>query len=96
MQLAPNAIKDMNEFWKVERKVWILEDANELKLKILIDGHRGGAGHRGKEPIKNSVCKKFEWVNRKVDVHEFVQGRLHYIIFRTCKRVPMLLATTLH
>lgn len=39
-------VKDTDDFWKLGGKVWIPDDADELKLGILIEGHSGEAGHQ--------------------------------------------------
>lgn len=74
----------------------IPEDADELTLKILIDGHCGGASHREKRATGNTVRENLEWMTQAIDVLEFVQDCLHCVIFKAGERVLRPLATSLH
>ena len=50
---------------------WIPENAEALKLRILVAAHCGPAGHRGTDPTNDGLRAEFLWKNMKEDVKFF-------------------------
>lgn len=74
------AAYDKDGLLKIDGKRRIPNNALELKLKAMIEGHCGISGHRGEDIVENIVCGKFSWEGMKQDVREFKQECSHCII----------------
>lgn len=93
---ASRATLDEDGFVRINQKMWVPDDANKLKLRIIIEGHCGSAGHRRKDAVENIVCGDFEWRDIKRDVREFAKECPHCIVSKTGRRLPRPLVTALH
>lgn len=60
--------------------VWIPQDDDVLKLRILIASHAGRSGHRDVDSTKLSLRKHFYWDTMKVDVESFCNSCIHCLI----------------
>jgi hypothetical protein len=58
-------------------KIWVPEEAEDLKQRLCIIAHQGAAGHRGVAATTQGVSNMFEWAAIKEDVKAFVNGCLH-------------------
>lgn len=81
---------------RINDKVWIPDEADELKMKLLIVAHAGQAGHRGGEATCASLREVFTWTGIVTDVKDFVANCLLCVLSRSGSKVPRPLATTLH
>lgn len=88
-------VEDTDGLWKIDGRTWIPKNVDHLKLKILIEGHCGGARHRRKEATRNILREGFEWDCQKGDVNEFVQNCWYCITSWAGDRIPCPLAVSL-
>lgn len=75
-------------------KILIPNNAFELKLKAMIEGHCGIARHWGNDIVENIVCGSFSGKDAKQDVLEFTQECLHCITSRTGEKYHAFLRST--
>ncbi len=76
--------------------VWIPDDDNLLKLRILVAGHTGMCGHRGWTASKASIEAHFTWTGLAPDVESFVKSCIHCLCSEPGKVVPRPLGHTMH
>lgn len=88
--------KDENGLYKKESSIWIPDEATNLKLRIVVEGHCGERGHRAYEATLEAIKETYWWSNIKQDVREFTQACIHCIISRNGERIPRPLATAIH
>lgn len=77
-------------------RVWIPDDADNLKLRLLTIAHAGCSGHRGADPTWHAVHERFTWRNQRNDVRAFVSACLLCVLSKTGSKIPRPLATTAH
>lgn len=60
-------------------RIWIPDDADVMKLRLMIAGHCAGfgVGHRGAETTLTKVKEFFVWNNMANDVRSFIGSCLH-------------------
>lgn len=77
-------------------QIWIPNEANDLKLRIVIDAHCGDRGHRAYDSTLEVVKRTNWWTEMKGDVEEFTQVCIHCITSRNGVKIPRPLAAALH
>lgn len=99
-QTAPttpaSAIADEDGLLRVDNKVWVPDDDDSLKLKLLTIAHAGQAGHRGGEATAASLREESTWKGLTTDAKDFVSNCLLCVLSRSGSKVPRPLAITLH
>lgn len=65
---------DEDGFVRVRNKIWIPEDADELKLKLLTVAHARNAGHLGADATYASLLEEFTWRSIQTDAKDFVSN----------------------
>lgn len=80
----------------MDGKVWIPEDSEELKLRLLKIAHGGKAGHRGGEATAASLRVEFVWKGLTTDAKDFVSNCLLCVRSRSGSKVPRPLSSTLN
>jgi hypothetical protein len=68
-------------------KVWIPEEAMELRIRLCVIAHAGLAGHRGINTTVQALKEVFIWKGMQQEVATFVNGCLHCLVVDG-KRVP--------
>jgi transposase InsO family protein len=68
-------------------KVWIPEEAAELKQRLCVIAHAGLAGHRGINTTVKALQEVFTWKGMQHEVATFINGCLHCLVVDG-KRVP--------
>ena len=59
--------------------LWIPENANELKLRLLVSAHCGEAGHRGREASLARLRPSRFWSSIEADVASFIEDCLNCV-----------------
>lgn len=78
------------------KKVWIPEDDNLLKLRILIAAHCGISGHRGKTTTSASIAKEYYWNTLDIDTATFCESCIHCLCTDSRTRIPRPLGSAIH
>lgn len=86
----------MNGTWRVNGHTWLPEEAEQLKLNLIVKAHCGSSGNRGKDATESEFSLENTWNGMTKDVEQFIQIYLHCIISRTGERVPRPLTIVLH
>ena len=76
--------------------VWIPEDDDTLKLRVLIEAHTGIGGHRAWGSMLATIRAYFYWNNMENDVETFVRSCFHCLCTTTGDIVPRPLGEALH
>lgn len=87
---------DRNGICKKQNLIRIPEDAKDLKLQILMGGHCGDAGHRGRTVTLGKAQELFWWKDMRRDVDAFVVLSVHCIFWRAGEKIQRPLHTALH
>ena len=75
-----NLIQDNQGLFRdKEDRIVIPEEAEELKLRLIITAHCGAMGHRGVEPTYLRLKVVFNWKNMKEDVKQFIKNCIHCV-----------------
>lgn len=90
------AVQNKQGFWEKSSRIWVPDEAKELKLKVTISAHCGIDGHRKMDGTENEVEAEFTWSDLINDVSEFVQQCEHRIMTRNKEQIPRSLAKALH
>lgn len=75
---------------------WIPYEDELLKLRIMIAGHSGICGYRGRSTTKAIIHAHFWWTNMETDVSNFVSSCIHCLCTETGETVPRPLGHALH
>lgn len=73
----PRNFKNIDGILKNGNVIWIPSKDAQMKIRILIAGHTGMAGHRGWRTTKATVASHFFWEKMGEDVKSFVKSCLH-------------------
>lgn len=76
--------------------VWLPDDNNELKLRVIIAPHCGIGGHRASSPTQQTIASHFWWSKIETDVKSFVSSCLHCQVSAPGSDITRLLAHALH
>lgn len=90
------AALDEDGLVRVNNKIWVPDEADHLKLKLLTVAHAGQAGHRGVDATAASLREEFTWRKIQIDAKDFVSNCLLCILSRTGSKIPRPLSITLH
>lgn len=71
-----------------DHQIWIPTEANDVKLRIIVEAHCGDQGHRAYDATLEIVQHTYWWTEMKCDVKEFIQACIHCIISRNGDRIP--------
>ena len=81
--------------WKTKSgKVWLPEEAVDLKQRLCVVAHAGLAGHRGINTTVTALQADFAWKYMQQDVTAFINGCLHCLVVNG-ERVPRPFGQTL-
>lgn len=76
--------------------IWVPQDNELVRLRIMIAGHTGRGGHRGVKPTLDIFRQHFWWSTLSQDVETFVRSCLHCLCTATGKTVPRPMRHSLH
>lgn len=79
----------------IEGKIWIPDDDDELKMKLLVTAHCGAAGHRGRDSTKSILQERYIWKNMSDDCADFLKHCLHCLSANGDLKIPRPLALTI-
>lgn len=91
-----NSAQDEAAILRCNGKIWIPEDCEELKLKIMVISHTSSMGHRGIDATRSIISESFWWETLEKDLRNFIKNCLHCIVSRTGDIRPRPLASALH
>ena len=97
-EVPDKAFRNQNNFLFINEKgiVWIPDEAQLLKLRILIAAPTGIGGHRGYRTTETCIRAHFWWKSLANDVEAFVRSCFHCIASETGEIVPRPLGHALH
>ncbi|CEP03568.1 hypothetical protein PBRA_009453 [Plasmodiophora brassicae] len=90
---------DTDRLWKSTDGATLIPihvGCRSLRLRILIIGHSGSAGHRASEVAKQTIMSRFCWPDIDKDVEQMCQQCIHCITTRGGRKVPRPLGEALH
>ena len=96
VEIPKNCSKDEDGIVRKDGKIWIPDDANELKLKLLTIANAGESGHRGKDSTIDALKSEFTWDGLADEAREFVNDCLLCIIAKSGNRIPRRLSSGIH
>ena len=76
--------------------LWIPENANELKLRLLVSAHCGEAGHRGREATLARLRPVCFWSSMEADVASCIEDCLNCVDSKGGGKIPRPLGETTH
>lgn len=76
-------------------RVWIPDDALDMRLRLCIIAHMGSAGHQGIEAT-TAALHRFHWTSKQSDVRDLITNCLHCLTSRGPLRIPRPSGTTIH
>ena len=76
--------------------IWIPDQAQELKMRLLIVAHMRLAGHRGEKATRTVLKEHFTWKGLKQDVSTFIKQCIHCLSGKGGKRIPRPWGNTMH
>lgn len=79
-----------------KRRIWIPEDDEKIKLRLLIASHHGVSGHRYKTTTMENIEKDIFWKTMKDDVASFCEICIHCLATDSREPVPRPLGHTMH
>ena len=86
-----------NGIWRNSKaEMFVPDDENKLKIRLLIAAHAGMSGHRAKDITLSNLSSSFWWKTRDQDVQSFVDSCLHCISTSSGEKVPRPLGHALH
>lgn len=92
-----NRFKIKNQVYRDNRGViWIPNDDDSLKLRIIIAAHTGSCGHRAIIPTQKTIEPHFFWNKMETDIKAFINSCLHCLASAPGRVVPRPLAHALH
>lgn len=91
-----NGLKNSDWIRQNDSRIWVLDQATEFTIRIMIISHCENSGHRGVKVTENTARAEFIWGDIRKDAREFVQHCLRCIVTRTGDRVRRSLVTALH
>lgn len=77
-------------------KIWVPSEANDLKLRIVVEAPSRDWGHRAYQATLKLIRRTNWWIKMKRNVKEFIQARIHCIISQSSDRMPLPLPSILH
>lgn len=80
---------------RLDRPLWIPDEAVDLQQRLCVVAHAGIAGHRGVEATTTSIKRTAWWSTIKADVERFLESCLHCMKVRG-KLVPRPYGAALH
>lgn len=90
------SVKDEEGTRRVNERIWILKEANNLKFSIAVVAHRGDKEHQACTAKLHTIGESHWWEDIKKDVREFTPSCVHCIILRNGERLPCPLSIALH
>eukprot|EP00171_Calliarthron_tuberculosum_P001128 IDg1128t1 len=91
-----DALKKRGEIWFKNDAIYIPCEDLELQMKILVSGHTGIGGHRGKRATESAIRENFFWKDMATDIDLFVRHCIHCVVSRTGETIPRPLGSALH
>lgn len=82
--------------WKKPDNIWILFEAMDLQMKLLVVAHCGASGRRETDSTISRLKEQYTWDSMEADAAELVSSCLHCIISKTVNRIPRPISLTLH
>ena len=79
--------EEVELFVNENNKIWIPEEAEELKRTLMVIAHNGASGHRGVQSTKLRLQRKFWWKKMQQEVQVFVK---ECILCRLSKGKPTI------
>ena len=91
-----NCTTDDDKLIRTSGKIWIPDDANDLKLRLMTVAHAGEAGHRGCDSTVDALKSEFTWTGLAEDTKDFINDCLLCIIAKSGNRIPRPLSSGIH
>lgn len=77
-------------------KIWIPNEATNLKLRIAVQSHCGEKEHRAYTAAIDTSNSEYECTGIRQDIKENVQSYIHCTICRNEEQIPRPLSAALH
>lgn len=97
---AQNSDSPLNQSYRRRENIiyhngllWILDNAEDLKLCLLLIAHEGTSGHRGADSTWHALKEKVLWSQQRSDVRAFLSSFLQCILRNSGDRIPCPLST---